>query len=118
MSPITQDMLMAYADGQLDGAERDAVAAHLRAHPDAAIEVSLLQRQNDAIQTLFAPVGAEPVPARLRVRRLAAEGGQRNLRWLGWAAAAMLLVGIGLGAGWLIRPMVDARPASQTLIAD
>lgn len=118
MSQITQDMLMAYADGQLDGPERDAVAAHLTANPDAAIEISLLQRQNDAIQTLFAPVGAEPVPARLRARRLAAERGQRLQRRLGWAVAAVMLVGVGLGAGWLIRPMVDARPVSQTLIAD
>ena len=118
MSPITRDTLMAYADGQLDAASRADVEAHLAANPDAAAEVWLVQRQTDALQTLFAPVGAEPVPARLRAGRLAAEQRRQRARRWGWAVAALLLVGIGLGAGWLLRPLIDSRPASQVLIAD
>lgn len=118
MTQITRDMLMAYADGQLNEADRVAVDAHLAANPDALAEVALLQRENDAIRTLFGPAGAEPVPARLRPHRLAAEARRRRARGWGWAAAAVVLVGLGLGAGWFVRPLLEARPASATLIAD
>lgn len=118
MSEITRDQLMEYADGQLPEPERAAIEAFLAANPDAAGDVALLQRQNDAIRTLFGPVGAEAVPARLRPRRLAAEMARRRTRNWGWAAAAVVLVGLGLGAGWFARPLFDAQPLSATLIAD
>lgn len=118
MSEVTRDMLMAYADGQLDAGERATVETALAANPEAAAEVALLQRQTDAIRTLFAPAGAESIPARLRPRRLAAEHGRRRARSWGWAAAAVVLVGLGLGTGWFARPLFDARPISAALIAD
>ena len=118
MSQISRDQLMAYADGQLPETERAAVEAYLGANPEAATEVALMQRQSDAIRTLFAPAGAEGVPARLRPRRLAAEIGRRRTRSWGWAAAAVLLVGLGLGAGWFARPLLDVPSAGQVLIAD
>ena len=119
MSPVTRDMLMAYADGQLDPADRAAVETHLAADPDAATEVRLWQRQSDAIKTLFAPAGTEPVPARLRANRIAAEAGARRARSWRWVAAAVVLVGLGLGTGWFARPWLDRAPqASDTLIAD
>ena len=118
MSEITRDTLMAYSDGQLDQSERSAVEAWLASNPEAASEVTLMQRQNDAIRTLFGPAGAEPVPARLKPRRIAAESNRRRVRSWRWAVAAVVLVGLGLGAGWFARPLLDARPASATLIAD
>ena len=118
MTPITRDMLMAYADGQLAEADRPAVEAHLADNPEAAAEVALMQRENDAIRTLFAPAGAEPVPARLKPRRLAAERARQRHRSWGRAAAAVMLVGLGLGGGWFARPLFESRPASATLIAD
>lgn len=118
MSEVTHDQLMAYADGQAPEAERTAIAAHLAANPEAADAVTLLQRQNDAIRTLFAPGGAEAVPVRLKPRRLAAEMSRRRTRAWSWAAAAVVLVGLGLGAGWFTRPLFDAQPVSTALIAD
>ncbi|MFN4211080.1 MAG: anti-sigma factor family protein [Devosia sp.] len=118
MTQITRDMLMAYCDGQLPESDRLAVEAHLAANPEAAAEVALIQRQNDAIRTMFGPAGAEPVSARLKPRRLAAEIGRRRTRRWGWAVAAVLLVGVGLGAGWFVRPLLETRPPSATLIAD
>lgn len=118
MSQITRDQLMAYADGQLPQAERDAVDAYLAANPEAAAELALLQRQNDAIRTLFGPAGAESVPARLRPQRLAAEIARRRSQPWSWAAAAVVLLGLGLGMGWFARPLFEASPASDTLIAD
>jgi len=118
MSAVNRDMLMAYADGHLPEADRAAVESFLRANPEAAAEVALLQRQNNAIATLFGPAGAEPVPPRLRARRLAAELRQRKARAWGRTAAAVLLVGLGLGAGWFARPLLEQQPASALLIAD
>ena len=118
MSQVTRDMLIAYADGQLDEAGRQAVEAHLAANPDAAAEIALFQRQTDAIKTLFGPTGAEAVPVRLKPRRIAAEIGQRRSRSWAWAAAAIVLVGLGLGAGWFARPLLETQSASATLIAD
>lgn len=118
MTQITRDMLMAYCDGQLPESERLAVEAYLATTPEAAAEVALIQRQNDAIRTMFGPAGAEPVPVRFKPRRLAEEISRRRTRQLGWATAAVLLVGFGLGAGWFARPLLEARPPSATLIAD
>ncbi|HWU18830.1 MAG TPA: zf-HC2 domain-containing protein, partial [Devosia sp.] len=55
MSEFTPDRLMAFADGQLPQAEREALAAHLAANPDAAAEIAAWQRQSDALRTLFVP---------------------------------------------------------------
>ena len=118
MTQISRDMLMAYSDGQLPDSDRIAVEAHLASNAEAAAEVALIQRQNHAIRTMFAPAGAELVPARLKPRRLAAELGRRQSRSWAWAAAAVVLVGLGLAAGWFVRPLLDARPASAMLIAD
>lgn len=118
MSAISRDTLMAYADGQLPEAEILKIGAYLAANPDAAAEVALIQRQSEAIRTLFAPAGAEPVPTRLRPRRISAELARRGARSLSWGAAAVILVGLGLGAGWSARPLLEARPASDALIAD
>lgn len=119
MSAVTQDMLMAYADGRLSPGEAATVETWLKSHPEEAIDVALWMRQNDAIRTLFAPAASEPVPARLRPARIAAELGARRARSWRWAVAAILLLGIGLGAGWFMRPFIDGpAPASQVLIAD
>ncbi|WP_137153205.1 anti-sigma factor [Devosia sp. FKR38] len=117
MTEITRDMLMAYADGQLEADQRLLVEAHLAANPEAAAEVALLQRQSDAIRTLFAPAGAEPVPTRLRPTRIAADLRRQQRRQWGWAAAAVMLLSLGLGIGFAARPLFDP-PASATLIAD
>lgn len=119
MNAVTHDLLMAYADGQLDAADHAAVAAYLATNPDAAAEIIAWKRQTDAIRTLYAPVGAEQVPTRLRVHPIAAQTGSRRLDNWRRAAAAMLLLGLGLGAGWFARPWLDTeRPASAIVIAD
>ena len=78
MSEITRDTLMAYLDGQLDETTRAEVEAHLAANPDAALELSQLHRQSDAIRTLYGPAAAEPVPSRLDPHRLALARSRRT----------------------------------------
>lgn len=117
MTPITRDMLMAYADGQLSDSDRISVETHLAGNPDAQAEVAQIQRENHAIRTLFEPVGAEPVPARLKPERLVAA--QKHQRWRMLQQAAMItaLLGIGMAAGWLLRPG-DTPLQHDRLIAD
>lgn len=117
MTQITRDMLMAFADGQLSDADRAAVEAHLAVNAEAASEVATQQRQSDAIRTLFGPVAAEPVPARLKLARLAAERGRRTWDNLQRAAMIVALLGIGLVGGWFLRPVAEGK-AYEQLIAD
>ena len=118
MREVTRDTLMAYLDGQLDGDARAAVDAWLTDNPDAAIELAQLQRQNEAINALFGPVATEPVPPRLNAHRLALSQSRR--RWQGAARAAMLVgvLGVGIAAGWLLRPIAESPALYNRLIAD
>lgn len=118
MSEITRDTLMAYADGALSVADRAEVDAYIAAHPDAAAEVALIQRQADAIRTLYGPAAAEPVPPRLSVERLLQSQGKRRSRTWMRAAAAIFLISLGLGTGWLMRGQVDTPGIADRLIAD
>ncbi len=113
---ITNDILHSYVDGQLPASWIVEVEAYLAENPDAASDVAVWQRQRDAITTLFAPVAAEPVPARLRAARIAAEQTGRLTRGLTWMAAAVVLVCIGLGSGWLLRPLIEPAPRSSDLL--
>lgn len=113
MSMTDRDNLMAYLDGELDDAARKAVEADAA----AMAEIAALQRQADAIRTLYAPVGAEPVPARLAPHRLALLQNRRRRQGFARAAMIVAVLGIGMAAGWLLRP--DATiPLSDRLIAD
>lgn len=59
---VDENELHAYVDGQLDPQRRDAVEAWLAIHPEAAQRVAEYQQQNLALQKMFDPVVAEPVP--------------------------------------------------------
>lgn len=118
MTEITRDTLMAFVDGQLDAEASARVEAYLAANPEAAAEVGQLQRQTSAIQSLFGPAAAEPVPPRLDPHRLALA--QSRNRWQAARRAAMILgvLGIGIAAGWLLRPVTDNPALYNRLIAD
>lgn len=118
MSEITRDQLMAYADGALSADERAAMDAWLAERPDTSAEIAQMQRQSDAIRTLYAPITAEPVPQRLSVAHLARQQDKRRSRFWMSAAAAVFLIGIGLGAGWLLRGQMDTSGIADRLIAD
>jgi anti-sigma factor RsiW len=111
------DDLHAYVDGQLDAGRRAAVEAYLAANPERAAEVANWQRQNAALNTMFGPVAAEPIPARLNPRRIAAREAGRRMEWTRLAAAALLFIALGGGGGWFLRTATWAEaPASDRLI--
>lgn len=114
---VTQEQLMAYADGELHGVELALVEAALAGDAEARATVERHRALRSKLSGAFAPVLDEPVPQRLidaakaepktpNVVDLAAVRAQK----LGWsrrewgAMAACLLVGLMFGAGALRKP--------------
>ncbi|GIK83096.1 MAG: hypothetical protein GHHEDOFH_00759 [Pseudorhodoplanes sp.] len=99
-TPVTQDELHAFVDGELPADRRDAVEAWLASHPEDAALVHAWRAQAEAIRARYAGVADEPVPARLQVERIARNGS----RWRTIAAAAAVAAFIiGGVAGWMAR---------------
>jgi hypothetical protein len=127
---ISDETLMAYADGELDAATRASVEAAMQDDPEIRRRVARHRALREKMQGAFSSVMNEPVPERLiaaargqmaapkspvvdlSVARVAAQ--RKNLavplRWQPAAIAASLLLGLGLGfLAWhepnaLIRP--------------
>lgn len=117
MDPITETDLLAYVDGRLEDARRRQVEAWLDANPDRAAEVQGWRQQNEAIAALFA-TPADVVPQRLDPRRIAAERRRRLAAWPHLAAAALVVLAIGAGIGWLSRDWLHPpETPAQALIA-
>ncbi len=109
---LDQDLLVAYVDGELPPERQAEVEAALVHDAQAWESVRLLRLSASAAARAFAPVLAEPVPARL----LAAAGqGDANRtftglrshsRRVGWflpLAASLAALAIGIGAGYSLR---------------
>jgi surface antigen len=82
MSGPSDEMLMAYADGELDQASRARVEAYVAANADAAERLRLFSLTGRAIGQLFDQPMHEPVPQRLvdGVRNAAINAAQRTTR--------------------------------------
>ena len=84
---VTDEMLMAYADGELDGAEKDTVARLAATDPLIAARIARFARSRQAVKEAFAPIHAQPVPPAL-VAAVLGSGGEKRaqdnriLRWL------------------------------------
>lgn len=115
-APITEDDLHAYVDRLLSPARAAEIETWLAQHPDKAAEAALWQRQNEALTALFPPVTPELIPDRLKPRLLAARPRGVTLNWPQMAAAAVVILAIGTGAGWALREL-DRPPESDSLIA-
>jgi anti-sigma factor RsiW len=107
-SPVSEDELHAYVDGELPADRRDAVEAWLASHPEDAARVAQWRAQADAIRAHYGAVADEPVPARFDLDKLAREG----RAWRGVAAAAMVAAFvIGGVAGWLAHRVTTPMPS-------
>lgn len=122
MLAITDDDLMAYADGQLAGERREAVEQALARDPALAARIASIREQNAALRDALDPWLAEAIPPRLMAAAEGRAGGGRLLRmWPAFAAAATLMLGIAVG--WFGRdamlersgvPITFARQAALT----
>lgn len=68
--PISEDDLHGYVDKMLDTERYAEVEAYLEQHPDVARRVQGFVRQREMLRATFAPIGQEPVPPELSLRRL------------------------------------------------
>lgn len=114
---IDADALHAFVDGQLDDRGRAAVQSWLASHPEAAADIDLWRRQNDALAALYPPLPAEATPQHLRpeaIVRTVAEARRHGLRNV---AAALILVVLGGAIGWSGRDyLVPVEAAPDRLI--
>jgi anti-sigma factor RsiW len=112
-SPVTEDELHAFVDGELPVDRKTAVEAWLASHPDDAARVGAWKVQAAAIRTRFSGTANEAVPSHLKVDSLLRSG--RNWRTIAAAAAAAAFL-IGGVAGWMARDTteVTAAPGDPT----
>jgi hypothetical protein len=99
-APITDEQLMAYADGELAGEERDVVADAVAADPALSARLAQQQEMRDRLRDAFADELDEPVPERLRqaVSDLPAREAANWARWSGWGGlAASVAFGVLIG---------------------
>ena len=115
---ITDARLLAYADGQLPEAEREAVERYLAANPDRAAEVAHWQRQNEAIAALHPTLANETLPDRLQPHRIARGVAANNNARLSQIAAALVLVVLGGVIGWTGRDAVTPVEAASDRLID
>lgn len=111
-SPVTEDELHAYIDGELPADRQEAVANWLASHPEDAASVAAWRAQAEAIRARYGSVANEPVPQRLKIDRLMNSG----RRWRSIAAAAAIAAFLGGGVvGWMARGASAAAPSEMEL---
>ena len=99
---ISDADLMAYLDHSLHATRAAEIEATLDADPDARSRLAEWRHQNALINSLYEPVAAEPVPARLNIRRMAGERQVARQSWQRMAAAAVICLAIGGSGGWYL----------------
>ena len=130
---VTQEQLMAYADGELDGVEKALVEAELTSNAEARATVDRHRALRAKLSGAFAPALEEPVPQRLvEAARAAAKAPAPNVvdfaaareRKLGWtrrewgAMAACLMVGVLFGGVALRKPDPMIMASNGGLVAN
>jgi anti-sigma factor RsiW len=107
-SPVTEDELHAYVDGEIPADRRGAVEAWLASHPEDAARVAQWRAQAEAIRTRYGAIASEPVSARFDLDKLAR--GTRT--WRAVAAAAVIAAFLAGGVvGWLAHAASAAAPS-------
>lgn len=110
---ISDEHLMAYADGELEPEEARNVAARIAADPALADRLRLFTASREAVAGLAAPSVPDAVAARVRAMSQAAAAPNvvpLTPRRIGWRlpAAASVALAVGLGLGLFARPDAGA----------
>ncbi len=114
-SPVTEDELHAFVDGELPQERRAAVEAWLSSHADDAALVAAWRTQAEMIRARYGSVANEPVPERLKLERLVRNG----KRWKSIAAAAAIgAFMIGGIAGWMAHGASAAAPPASDMFME
>ena len=125
---ISDELLMAYVDGELDAQARSEVERAIESDPEVARRVSRQRALRDKLRAAFDGVLSEPVPDRLvaaaregnqeagvtdlaqtRADRAAAQRARRRWSWPEWSAIAASVV-LGAVIGHLALSQRDIVP--------
>lgn len=84
---VSDEMLGAYVDGELEASARVALEAEIARQPQLAARIAGLKRVRERLRAALDPTLHEPVPPRL-MRALAAPGAKASPSWAAWTAIA------------------------------
>jgi anti-sigma factor RsiW len=90
-SPVTEDELHAYIDGELPADRMEAVTAWLAAHQEQAVTVASWRAQSERIRARFGAVLEEVVPERLTLDQIIRNDRANGRSWKIFAAAAAVI---------------------------
>jgi len=117
-SPVTEDELHAYIDGELPNERKEVVASWLAAHPEQAALVASWRAQAESIRARYGAIVEEPVPDRLMLDRVLKHDRANGRSWAAMvAAAAVVAFVVGGAAGWMARGASAAAPTSFDVFA-
>jgi anti-sigma factor RsiW len=117
-SPVTEDELHAYVDGELPPYRMNAVTAWLADHPDQAALVASWRAQSESIRTHFGAAVDEPIPQRLKLDQVLNQDRANGRSWAAMAAAAAIVAFVAGGAaGWMARGASAAAPTASDVFA-
>jgi anti-sigma factor RsiW len=108
-SPVTEEELHAFVDGELPPDRISAVEDWLASHPDDAARIAAWRLQADSIRARFSKTANETIPTRLKIEALLRSG--RNWRTIAAAVAALAFLGGGI-AGWMARSTTEVVAAA------
>jgi anti-sigma factor RsiW len=113
---ISDEVLMAYADRELDAAEAKAVEKAVAEDPELARRLALFHRTRAEAREAFAEIVAEPVPPELeaRVKAMVAEHQRSSQEPV---AAGKLMAPRSASRWWATRPSRSALPLAASLAA-
>ncbi|SDG37361.1 anti-sigma factor family protein [Pelagibacterium luteolum] len=113
---VSDEMLMAYADGELDRNERETIAALAVSDPAIAARIARFAGARQAVRDAFAPVLAEPVPDALIATITGAPKPARPAAYpfsrFAMPLAASLVVAAGLGGYLFGQSSLSPEPTS------
>ncbi|MFF2321402.1 anti-sigma factor family protein [Agrobacterium sp. NPDC058088] len=115
---VTEADLLSYVDGQLDAQRLGAVRAHLASNLADARKVTMWQQQNATLTALYGPVDTNIVPDRLDVYRIERRVRLERADWRNMAAAAVLILAVGMTGGWFGRGLMFEVTEPASIVAD
>lgn len=112
ISPVSEDELHAYVDGELPTDRREAVASWLAENPEQAAKVAAWLAQAEGVRARYGAAAEEPVPEHLKIENLMRVTRTGGRKWMAMAAAAAVAAFIvGSGTGWVARGASAAAPS-------
>lgn len=117
--PVGEDDLVAYVDDELTAERRALVEVWLEEHPDIAARIARDGQISARLRSALGAFGEGPLPAHLRVDAIRRDLRRQRMGAARLAAAAALLLAVGLGAGWTLNDYARgaAAPADEITAA-